>query len=111
MDVHLFVKEDGSCPFKRWFDGLRDATVRGRIYARINRLRLGNFGDAKSIGGGLWELRFAFGPGYRVYFGRTNGEIVILLCAGDKSSQAKDITLARTYWQLFKEQHNGRTDT
>lgn len=103
MEIRLFVKEDGRCPFEHWLNGLRDVTARGRIFARINRLRLGNFGDVKSLGRGLHELRLDFGPGYRVYFGRKGIAIVILLCGGSKASQEKDIALARSYWRAFKE--------
>lgn len=106
MEVTLFVKEDGRCPFELWIEGLRDSATRGRVYARINRVRLGNLGDAKPLGGGLWELRLDFGPGYRVYFGRRGRETVVLLCGGDKSSQQNDIALARTYWRMYEDQQN-----
>lgn len=103
MDIRLFVKEDGRSPFELWLNELRDVAARGRVFARINRLRLGNFGDAKSLGGGLHELRLDVGPGYRVYFGRKGREVVVLLSGGNKASQEKDIALARNYWRAFKE--------
>lgn len=109
MEIVLFVKDDGrECPFEHWLDNLKDITVRGRIHARLNRLRLGNFGDARSLGRGLWELRLDFGPGYRIYFGRQNKQVVVLLCAGNKSTQQRDIELARTYWKNYREQHHGQ---
>lgn len=78
-----------------WLDGLSDLIGRARILARIERLRGGNFGDWKSVGEGVGELRIATGPGYRVYFTKMGNEIVVLLAGGDKKSQARDIPRAR----------------
>ena len=58
-------------------------------------MQLGNFGDAKSVGAGVFELRFDFGPGYRVYYTERNGEIAVLLAGGDKSTQKQDIEKAK----------------
>jgi len=68
----------------------------------LNRVRLGNFGDCKPVGKGVSELRVDYGPGYRVYYGRSGASIVILLCGGSKKSQAKDIQLAQAYWADFQ---------
>lgn len=81
--------------FAKWIAKLADRKARLIIDARIERLKVGNFGDAKALGGGLSELRIAFGPGYRVYFTIENDRIVILLAGGDKSSQRRDIVKAR----------------
>lgn len=81
--------------FKEWLDDLKDLRARAKIQARIKRLQLGNFGDVKPIGEGLSELRIPEGKGYRVYLKNQNGVIVILLCAGDKSSQDNDIKKAK----------------
>ncbi len=89
------------CPFRKWCDTL-DNSVADRIEARLKRLALGNFGDAKSVGDGVSELRMTFGSGYRIYFGQYGNEIIILLCGGDKSSQADDIKTAKIYWEDFK---------
>ena len=80
--------------FIEWLTGLRDLQARARIAKRIDRIAQGNFGDAKSVGGGVSELRFAFGPGYRVYYTLRDNVVVILLCGGDKGSQARDIERA-----------------
>jgi putative addiction module killer protein len=78
-----------------WFQTLRDRTAKGRIAARIERVQLGNFGDTKSVGDGVRELRMDFGPGFRVYFTQRGERIILLLCGGDKSSQQRDIARAR----------------
>lgn len=82
--------------FTAWLNGLKDRRAASKIAARIVRIEAGNFGDAKSVGGKVSELRIAYGPGYRVYFTRRGAEIVILLSGGDKSSQSADIALAQT---------------
>lgn len=80
--------------FAQWLDGLRDIHARARIQARIERLAVGNAGDAKPVGEGVSELRIDYGPGYRVYFTKRGRELVILLAGGDKSTQAADIKTA-----------------
>jgi putative addiction module killer protein len=86
--------------FMEWRAGLRDAVARKRIGARIDQLSFGNFGDAKPVGEGVSELRLDFGPGYRIYFVQRGDVLVILLCGGDKSTQARDIAKAK---QLAQE--------
>jgi putative addiction module killer protein len=107
QEVHVYACSDGSEPFTQWLRGLRDGTTRNRIRQRIARIRLGNFGDTRSIRDGVYELRIHFGPGYRVYFGRSGDEVVILLCGGDKGSQDRDIERAREYWRDYRSQFNG----
>jgi putative addiction module killer protein len=81
--------------YARWFSGLRDVRAKARIDARVRRLSLGNFGDAKAIGGGISELRVDYGPGYRIYVARRGATLVLLLIGGDKSRQQADIAEAR----------------
>lgn len=80
--------------FAQWLDALRDIQARARIQARIERLATGNPGDVEPVGEGVSELRINYGPGYRVYFKQRGRELIILLAAGDKSTQAKDIKTA-----------------
>lgn len=80
--------------FARWLANLRDGRARARINARIRRLSIGNPGDAKSVGGGVSELRIDYGPGYRVYFVGRGEALVILVAGGDKRTQSRDITTA-----------------
>lgn len=82
--------------FADWFAALRDERAKNRIAARIVRIEAGNFGDCKPVGAGVSELKVDVGPGYRVYFTRRDGELVILLCGGDKASQQRDIAKAKT---------------
>ncbi len=80
--------------FRSWYENLRDDLARKRILVRIGRLERGAFGDAKSVGKAVSELRIDHGPGYRLYFTRRGQEVVILLCGGDKGSQSRDIAVA-----------------
>ena len=82
--------------YAAWFRNIREKVVQSRIVARIERVQLGNLGDVKSVGDGVHELRLDFGPGYRVYFARAGETIILLLCGGDKSSQARDIVRAKS---------------
>lgn len=80
--------------FARWLDGLRDIRARARIQVRIGRLAAGNAGDVKPVGEGVSELRVDYGPGYRVYFTKREGQVLVLLAGGDKCTQATDIKTA-----------------
>jgi len=102
VEVQVFTLENGKQPFTNWYKSLRDKRAQARIDVRIARVRTGNFGDCKSVGEGVFELRVDYGPGYRVYFGRIESMIVLLLCGGDKSSQEDDIKKAREYWHQFQ---------
>jgi len=80
--------------YQDWFASVQDKQVKARILIRIDRLQDGNAGDAAPVGEGVSELRLHFGSGWRVYYTERNGQIIILLAGGNKSSQAKDIKLA-----------------
>jgi putative addiction module killer protein len=81
--------------YAEWFAGLRDRQAKTRIDIRIRRLALGNAGDVKPVGEGVSELRIPYGPGYRVYFVQQGELLVILLAGGDKSTQDRDIRVAK----------------
>jgi len=94
--------EAGCSPFAEWFNRL-DPVTAVRIDRYIRRLEAGNFGAAKFLCSGVFELRMDFGPGYRVYYGREGKDIVILLGGGDKRRQAADIAAAVERWKRHKQ--------
>src|ERR1700712_1085461 len=81
--------------FYAWVRDLRDIRARAKIVTRIQRLEDGNPGDVAPVGEGVSEMRIHHGPGYRLYYVNRGGELVILLCGGDKASQARDIEHAK----------------
>lgn len=103
MEIQIYQRDDGKSPFASWLENLKDQRAKAKILVRLDRLSLGNFGDTKSVGEGISELRINEGKGYRVYFGRKGDEIVLLLCAGNKATQQKDIKLAKQYWRNYCE--------
>lgn len=99
--LSIYETENGKLPFEEWLDDL-DKVTRVRILARLERVRQSNYGDYKSVGEGVFELRYFFGAGYRIYFAEDGDTVVLLLCGGDKSSQVKDIAKAQEYWRSYK---------
>ena len=89
--------------FSKWLIKLKDVKGKVSILRRIDRMKLGNFGDHKSVGNNISELRITTGPGYRVYYTQKNDEIIVLLIGGDKSSQSDDIKKAN---EILKELEN-----
>lgn len=100
MTVRELLTRDGTNPYRRWLEAL-DLPVRARIQARVLRFELGNLGDHKSIGDGVWEARLDFGGGYRLYFGKLGPGGIVLIVGGDKHSQPKDIAFAQHAWAEF----------
>lgn len=88
--------------FAEWLHDLKDGVGKGAIVSRVQRARLGNFGDHKDVGDGVSEMRIDVGPGYRVYYGREGGTVYLLICGGDKSSQDADIRRAKEMWDQVK---------
>jgi len=97
----IYVAANGKKPFVEWIESLKDKTIRYRIKERLDRAALGNMGDCKPLGKGLMEMRLAFGPGYRIYYGAQGEKVILLLSGGDKSSQTKDIKKARSLWEDY----------
>jgi putative addiction module killer protein len=102
LTIREYVSADDRNYFREWLDSL-GVPVRARIQARIFRFEMGNLGNHKSVGKGVWEARVMFGPGYRIYFGKEGRSIILLLLGGDKSFQAGDIRKARRLWKEYLE--------
>ena len=96
-----YLDAAGNSPFRKWITRKSDGKLRNRINVRIRRIEVvGNYGDCEPVGEGVYELIFDTGPGYRVYFG-IDGNEVILLGGGDKSTQVSDIRKAKEYWKDY----------
>ncbi len=91
--------------FRKWRMRLKDERIRALIASRLDRLAFGHAGDAKPAGQGISELRLDHGPGYRIYFQKRGNSIILLLCAGDKSTQMKDIRTAKRLASEWSEEH------
>lgn len=90
--------------FDRWLKRLRDNRARGRIVQRIDRLQAGNAGNVKPVGEGVSELKIDYGPGYRIYYIQDGPVLIILLSGGDKSSQDKDIGVAKKLARQWRDE-------
>ena len=100
--LEFYITETGKIPFRDWLESLKDIHARAKIRVALDRIRLGNFGHAKSVGEGVHEFKIDYGPGYRVYYAFSGAAIVLLLLGGDKASQSKDIARAKEFWKVFK---------
>jgi putative addiction module killer protein len=104
--IRIYETETGKRPYSEWLEKL-DRPVRKKVLERIKRVSLGILGDHKLLkeSYGLWEMRIDFGPGYRIYFGKIENTVILLVGAGDKSSQQKDIEKMKKYWKKYKDDH------
>jgi putative addiction module killer protein len=101
-----YLDPSGRRPLRRWLDRL-DPVTRARVARTLVQLSLGNLSEVKSVGGGVFERRLDFGPGYRLYFGRDGETLIILLAGGTKSRQQRDIEAARRHWEDYKRRKRG----
>ena len=81
--------------FAEWVDNIRDMPTRIRLRRSVNKAKLGNLGDIKAVGDGIWEMREFFGPGWRMYYIQRGDVLIVMLGGGDKSSQERDIAAAK----------------
>jgi putative addiction module killer protein len=101
LDVKYYETRIGTSPFRKWRQGIRDAKARQAVDARIARFRTGNLGVSRSVGEGVSESKIDLGPGYRIYYA-IDGQMIVLLCGGDKSTQDEDIRRAKSFWEDYK---------
>ena len=101
LEVRYYVTSGGHQPFAEWFADL-DPVARAKVARALVRMEQGNLSNVKSIGEGVLEYRIDFGPGYRVYFGRDDEVLVILLTGGTKKRQQRDIEAAKESWRDYK---------
>ncbi len=106
QEIRRYIRSDGSIPFAEWFLSLRDRRVRAKINERLRRVSLGNLGDYRSVGDGIFELRIDYGSGYRIYFARVKLTTILLLCGRDKSTQKQDIRKAKEYWRDYENRQS-----
>src|SRR5215470_16443275 len=100
--IHEYRHRSGRSPFREWYDRL-NAEAGRKVTTALYRVGLGNFSNAKSVGGGVYECKVNFGPGYRVYFGKEGEQIIILLGGGTKQRQQNDINVALERWEDYKQ--------
>jgi putative addiction module killer protein len=102
ITVREYLDAKGKSPFARWLNGL-DAIAAAKVATALYRLEQGNFSRVEGVGGGVFECKIHFGPGYRVYFGKDGETVVILLGGGSKKRQQADISAAHACWQDYQE--------
>ena len=105
FEVDLYSTPDGSNPVIDWLQNLGDSDTAAKITKRLQRIASGTLGDVKAVGDGVWEPRFHFWPGYRIYYSRVGSAVVVLPCGGSKSTQKRDTVTAKRYLAEYK----GRT--
>ena len=91
MEIAHYLTADGHDPVQDWMDAVRDMRARVAILRRLERMKVGNFGDHKFCRDGVWELRIDTGPGYRVFYAQAGNPLGLLLCCGDKRIESSDI--------------------
>lgn len=102
IDIRIYATASGKRPFEVWIKGLKELHTRAKILTRLDRLKLGNFGDCKTLQAGVCELRIHYGPGIRIYYGKIGNKVILLLCGDNKSSQNSDIEKAKEYLKDYQ---------
>ena len=100
-ELRYYLDLNGTSPFEKWLSTL-DFQAAAKVTTALVRVELGNVSNVKSAGSGIFEIKIDWGPGYRVYFGRDGGVLVILLTGGSKKRQDEDIKAAKLYWQDYR---------
>jgi putative addiction module killer protein len=105
ISILQYVTAAGRNPYQTWLNGLQDKVAKAHVIRRILRIEIADFGDYKRLVNGVSELRIDVGPGYRVYFAATGNMQIVLLCAGNKSTQERDIARAKRYLKDYRDRH------
>lgn len=101
--IDYYKTRTGKEPAKEWLSSVKDTLTQAILYKRIRQAGLGQFGKARNLGDGIWELKVDYGPGYRLYYGIHGDELILILMGGSKRTQTADIKKARAYWIDWKE--------
>jgi putative addiction module killer protein len=102
LQIEKYVLDSGACPFDDWVKALMPQD-QAMVDTRLMRVAIGHLGDTHSIGDGVFVLKFKSGSGFRIYYGRSGKRVILLLCAGNKRTQKRDITTAKNYWGCFQK--------
>jgi len=102
IQIEFYETANGKCPFETWLKDMKEQHTRAQVLMRLDRLKLANFGDCKTLQEGVCELRIHYGPGIRIYYGKIGSKVVLLLCGGDKGSQNRDIAKAKEYLKDYQ---------
>ena len=103
--INEYTDEIGRSLYAQWLKSIKDPKIKARIILQVDKMELGLFGDSQPIGNGLSELRIHYGAGYRVYYGKQGQFRYLLLLGGNKSTQTRDIRLAKDYWKDYEQRN------
>lgn len=108
IEIREYIDTQGRSPYARWFERL-NAHAAAKVATSLVRMEQGNLSNIKGVGGGVYECRLHFGPGYRVYFGKDGDTLIVLLGGGTKKRQSKDIATAQDFWREYKQRKRQET--
>jgi putative addiction module killer protein len=101
--IDLYITDNGKCPFNIWLKKFKDFNAKASIRMRLDRARLGNLGHINPICNGIFEMKIDISSGIRIYYSIVAKNTILILCAGTKKTQQKDIKLAISYLKAYKE--------
>lgn len=101
-EIEIYATDKGKEPFKEWLDRLKNSDTQALVFQRLQRIRLGNFGDCKSVDDGLWEFRIHAKSGLRIYYARIGRKVILVIGGGNKDTQPRDIMRAKEYLKEYK---------
>lgn len=102
--IQVLSSDERKSSFEKWYAAIRDKTARRKVFVAITRLACADYGNFRSVGEGIYELRIFYGPGYRIYFAFLDIDCIVLIGGGIKNSQRKDIYEAKKLWQKYKNE-------